>query len=122
MSYNTLTYQKEDYVAVINIVGPVDKQEKMAELAHELSDLCEEITMDKEIRVIILTGGEKAFCVGPHKAPLAGFFAIVEPIGMLDLPVIAATSGDVIGQGLELELACDIRIATETSHFEMPHM
>ena len=122
MSYNTLTYQKEDYVAVINIVGPVEKQEKMAELAHELSDLCEEITMDKEIRVIILTGGEKAFCVGPHKAPLTGFFAIAEPIGMLDLPVIAATSGDVIGQGLELALACDIRIATETTHFELPHI
>jgi enoyl-CoA hydratase/carnithine racemase len=36
--------------------------------------------------------------------------------------VIAAISGDVIGQGLELALACDLRIASETSHFGLPQI
>jgi enoyl-CoA hydratase len=40
----------------------------------------------------------------------------------MDLPVIAAIRGDAAGHGLELALACDLRIATEASHFGFPHI
>lgn len=44
-------------------------------------------------------------------------WSIAEPISKLDKPIVAAINGDVIGQGLELALACDIKMASETSHF-----
>jgi enoyl-CoA hydratase/carnithine racemase len=48
--------------------------------------------------------------------------SIAEPIAKLDKPVIAAMRGNVLGQGLELVLACDIRIAEEKSRFGFPHI
>ena len=47
---------------------------------------------------------------------------IVEQIASIDRPVISAIDGEVTGLGLELALACDIRIATEISHFGLPHV
>jgi enoyl-CoA hydratase/carnithine racemase len=48
--------------------------------------------------------------------------SIAEPIARMDRPVIAAIQGDALGQGLEMVLACDIRIATEISRFGLPQI
>ena len=48
--------------------------------------------------------------------------SIAEPIAKLDLPIIAAIHRDAVGQGLELALACDIRVSTESSCFGFPHI
>jgi enoyl-CoA hydratase/carnithine racemase len=104
----------------------------MARLSHELTELCAEITWDEKVRVIVITGsGEKSFSLGTGlNRTVSGtgeeeemkFFSIAEPIARMDRPVIAAINGDAIGQGLEVILACDIRIAVETSRFGMPQI
>ena len=48
--------------------------------------------------------------------------SVSEPIARIDRPVIAAIQGDAIGQGLEMALACDLRIAAETSRFGLPQI
>ena len=131
MSYQNLRFQKEGYMMVINIDSS-DDPFKIAQLACELAELCDEIAWCEEVRVIILTGaGEKSFSVGTDlfEGLLKGngrketiFWSLAEPIAKLDKPVIAAINGDATGQGLELVLACDVRIATETSHFGLPHI
>lgn len=132
MDYATVTYQKKGYVAIISILGPVNDREKITLLACELADACFAITSDDEIRVIILTGiGKNPFSISENLAE--GFFeaskegritflSLTQPIGELDRPIIAAINGDAIGQGLELALACDLRIAAETSHFGLPQI
>jgi enoyl-CoA hydratase/carnithine racemase len=50
------------------------------------------------------------------------FFSVAEPIAKIDRPVIAAIQGDALGQGLEMALACDLRVAAETSRFGLPQI
>jgi len=127
----TLTHQKEENLIIIRI-GLVKPTEEMSQLAGELRDLCEEITFSPDIRVVVLTGAdENSFSIEPGicppdsekgEDPETGIWSLTEPIAKLDLPVIAAINGDAMGQGLELALACDIRIASEGSRFALTHI
>jgi enoyl-CoA hydratase len=134
MPYTTITFEKKDYVGTIHVIGPVNDLEKYTRLVDELSDVCSTITSDDEIRVVILTGaGGGPFSLGTamelsggvlsvDRESSVGFLSVPELIAKLDQPVIAAINGDAIGHGLELALACDIRIAAETSRFGLPHI
>ena len=130
MAIPILSLQKKDHVLVVDLSTPVNTPEKMARLSDEFSDLQAEVIRDDEIRVILLTGTKEnslalfedwagsASRSDRKEAPPPG--SIAEPISKIDRPVIAAINGDAIGQGLELALACDLRIAQETSHFGLP--
>jgi len=131
MSYKTMTVQRQGYVMVISINRPADV-EKMVELSNELAGLCKEITWDEEVRVVIIAGvNENSFSMKmdfinrvswANQEGGTKFLTLSESIAQLDRPVIAAINGDAIGQGLELALACDIRIASDTSYFGFPQI
>jgi len=93
------------------------------------------------LRVAVLTGaGERAFCAGVDLRRMGDFYRSVPPerrrevwdrepgIGgitrNLDVgkPVIAAVNGFCLGGGLELALACDIRLASENATFGLPEV
>ncbi len=97
------------------------------ELALQLQQTLAKVELDKEIRVLIITGaGEKAFSVG---ADLSVFMSGVTPlyaqyiaskghellamIDRLPQPVIAAVNGYAYGGGCEIALACDFRLASQ---------
>jgi len=132
MPYQAVSLRKVDHVMVVNLNDMVSDELGMARLSDELTELCAEITWDEKVRVIVITGsGEKSFYLGAGlNRTVSGtgeeeemkFFSIAEPIARMDRPVIAAINGDAIGQGLEVILACDIRIAVETSRFGMPQI
>lgn len=132
MSYDTVTLRREDHVVVINLISLGNDHVKMARLSDDFSDLCAEITLDEAARVIILTGeGQNSFSMGTdllggvskvNEESQRKMCSIAELIAKLDRPVIAAINGDTIGQGLELILACDIRIAVDTACFGLPHI
>ena len=129
MHYQTVSLQKVDHVMVVNLNDIVSDQPGMARLSDELTELCAEITWDEKVRVIVITGsGEKSFYLdaglnravsGTGEEEEMKFFSVAEPIARMDRPVIAAINGDAIGQGLEMALACDIRVASESSHFAL---
>ncbi len=125
MLYETVSLQKADHVMVVNLNGVVNDQKRVARLFDELTELCAEIAWDEEVRVIVLTG---SFDAGMNRTSLETdeegmkFFSIAEPIAKIDRPVIAGIQGDAVGQGLEMALACDIRISAETSRFGLPQI
>jgi enoyl-CoA hydratase len=132
MAYRILSPQKTNHVMVVNITDPVGDQSKMLRLSDELAELCVEITWDDETRVILLSGfAQTSLCMGKDsndavskvgKRQGSQPLSIAEPVASLEYPVIAAIDGDAMGQGLELALACDMRIAAETAHFGLPHI
>jgi enoyl-CoA hydratase len=129
MSEKTLRYQKKDHVLVIDLQGPLDHSVLNCQISAELGELCDKATWDEEIRVVVISDtGEKGFMgeKGLMRPVSIGrgteSQSLAEPIAKLDKPVIAAIKGKAIGQGLELALACDIRIASETSRFGLPQI
>lgn len=130
MPYQMLTYQKSDSFGIINIDESVDDQMKLIRLSDELAEICTEITLDEGIRVVVLAGAKensffteiKSIGMLINKEDGLKCFTLSEAIAKLDKPVVAAINGDAIGQGLELALACDIRIASETSRFGLPQI
>ncbi|MEM2175758.1 MAG: enoyl-CoA hydratase/isomerase family protein [Archaeoglobaceae archaeon] len=104
------------------------------EFVEGLKKAIEAAKMDKEVRVVILTGEGRAFCAGADVkmfSRLSAFKAreIIEDLGKaleeledLPVPVIAAINGLALGGGCEIAMACDIVIASEKAVFGQPEI
>jgi enoyl-CoA hydratase len=133
--YNTLIYEKKDNIGVLTVNRPDKLNALSNELTEELQHLLDEIEKDVDLRVVVITGaGDKAFVAGAdinelvERDALKGrdvsrfrqaLFARIEN---LPVPVIAAVNGYALGGGLELALACNIRIASEKAKFGAPEV
>src|SRR5205085_7446810 len=93
-----------------------------------------EVADDASVRVVVLGGHGKAFCAGADVNELAAlnpqtareFIGRVhracDAVRKLPVPVVARLHGAVIGAGLELAAACDLRIAARGTRFAMPEV
>jgi len=129
MSYKMLSFGKIGSIGLITINCPVVDNAINRRLCQELSGICSLVNQDEDVSILIVTGdGEKAFCVGLEKKESGESIfqrtlpLVAEPVASLAIPVIAAINGDALGQGLELALACDIRIAVESARFGLPQV
>ncbi|MBI4286175.1 MAG: enoyl-CoA hydratase/isomerase family protein [Chloroflexi bacterium] len=121
MPPNTLLYNIKDHVAYLTLDRPQESNVINEALAREMKDICERINLDKDVYVVIITGaGDKAFCAGSE--PPEASYTAASVVARIDRPVIAALNGDALGQGLELALACDIRLASAEARFGLPQL
>ena len=120
-----------DHKAVIELAGPVTGADRIRSASDQLSDACSGISGADEARVVAFVGsGENPFSWGEGYDDLletaaagAGLFrSPAESLGDLELPVVVGIRGDAFGPGLELALACDIRIAAEGARFGLPQV
>ncbi len=129
----TLRFEKREHTAIITIPGfsavPID----MDTFAYELAELCADIETDGDIRVVVITAPEEktlyekkhiqeSLLRNPREETSPLLPHPSESIAGLDRPTIAVIHGDALGQGLELAMACDIRIVSESSRFGLPHI
>ena len=123
MPYSTVIYTKKDHIANITLNRPEAGNIINLKLAQELEDVCRQINQDDAIYVVILTGaGNKTFSKGSQLEKSGTGYSAATAIAGIDRPVIAAINGDALGQGLELALCCDIRLASDKAKFGFPQV
>ncbi len=129
-----LLYEKKGKVAYMTINRPRALNAVDPETLQELSQALLDFRDDEDRWVAILTGvGERAFCVGadikemlPVLGEIRNEWWRIPPTILRGLelwkPIIAAINGHALGGGLELALACDLRIAAENATFGVPEV
>ena len=121
MSYETIIYEKKGQIAYITINRPQAQNAINVQMAEELADACRQINQDEEIGAVLLLAAGDNFSSGSDPGEWALVADAPRAIASLERVVIAAINGDALGEGLELALSCDIRVASEGARFCLPH-
>jgi len=134
MAYEKVIYEKRDSIGYITLNRPEVFNAIDVQLIAEFRDALRESGQDNDVRVVIITGAGKAFQAGADIKELStlnswelhewnhNIVDVFNKIEKLCKPVIAAINGFALGGGLELSLACDIRIASENASMGVPEV
>lgn len=132
--YKLLILEYENNIGLLTLNRP-EMNSLCNEMVDELDEALKSIENNKEIKVLIITGaGNRAFMAGADITELEKRDFILgriqtkrrqevySKIADLPIPTIAAVDGWALGAGLELALACSIRVASEKAKFGAPEV
>ena len=121
--------EKSEGIATLTFNRPEKLNAITNAMEVEMFEALDKVKKDQEVRVLVITGAGKAFCVG---ADFEGMFQELIDRGGLSAeqpfetafrdfpPTIAAINGHAVGAGLTLILQCDIRISVEEARWSLP--
>jgi enoyl-CoA hydratase len=132
MQFITVEPNYAKHIALIQLNRPKELNALNLELMGEIRDALKELDQNDEVRVIVITGNERAFAAGADIKQMAGKgtidmwkvdqFSTWDQINKTRKPIIAAVSGFALGGGCELAMSCDMIVASETAQFGQPEI
>ncbi|MFQ5517326.1 MAG: enoyl-CoA hydratase/isomerase family protein [Acidimicrobiia bacterium] len=137
----SIATERRNHTLIVTLDRPHARNAINLEMSRRLIETWHAFAADPELRVAVLTGtGDKAFCAGADLKEVGSWYssmtseertrrAETEPgLGGITRnldpgkPIIAAVNGSALAGGLELALACDLRIAAEGATFGLPEV
>ena len=130
----SLSYTKHGAVAWVQLCRPETGNCLTPDMDKEIAAFCTSAEEDETVSLVVLTGSTDVFCRGldyiteggtpAAQAIRAQFSALHSPqaLAAVTKPTLAAINGDALGVGLEMALACDLRVATAGAHFGLPQV
>jgi len=142
VDFQDILYEKADGIATITLNRPERLNAFTLSTLKEWGQAITDARVDREVRVVILTGAGRGFCAGADfkggeprfgqrgeesSAMLRNFLrddahVLTRLIHQLDKPYLAAVNGAAAGAGMDLASMCDIRFASETAKFAMSYV
>ncbi|QYB04246.1 enoyl-CoA hydratase/isomerase family protein [Rhodococcus sp. USK10] len=135
MNSRTVLVERRGPVGWIRLNRPEVLNALNADLVVELDEALTELELDKDIRVLVITGTGRAFCAGGDLGSFSGGLSddamntflrraagSLEHIPQVDKPVIAALNGVTAAGGLEIALACDVVVAKRSVRIGDAHV
>src|SRR3546814_894573 len=139
MDYSQIILDKADGIATITLNRPEKLNAYTRAMQGEICAAMDDIDADDAVRAVIFTGaGDRAFCAGADLTPEGGGHVFSDPTEVADLsdptvrdgggkltlrlfqskkPLISACNGVAVGIGATMQLAMDIRLASDTARF-----
>lgn len=134
MNYEYILVQEQvaEHIALIQLNRPKELNALNLELMGEIRVALNLLDSNDKVRVIIITGNDRAFAAGADIKQMGGRSAIDmlqidqfstwDQIKKTKKPIIAAVSGFALGGGCELVMHCDCVVASETAQFGQPEI
>jgi len=125
-------YRNNQHIALVRLNRPKVLNALSTDLMQELVDCMTSLDKNPDVRVIILTGNERAFAAGADIAQMVtaspvdqindNRFRTWKQLSLITKPVIAAVNGFALGGGCELAMSCDFIIAGDSAKFGQPEI
>ncbi len=125
-------YKNHHHIALVSLNRPKVLNALSTDLMNELVDCFLDLDKNPEVRVIILTGSDRAFAAGADIAQMVAAtpidqindqrFRTWEMLKLITKPIIAAVNGFALGGGCELAMSCDFIIAGDEAKFSQPEI
>jgi len=132
--YRHLSIEKADRIATLVMCRPERKNALSPQMINELLWALDDLRVDPEVRVVVLTGAGEAFCAGADLSQMTGpdedspltpkgdFAQLLLRFPRMQKPVVAKVNGAALGGGLGLVGSCPFAIAAESAVLGTPEI